>query len=234
MTAHEIAEIAAIAVGYQVYRVLRSRSGDAIGTTNRLWILVGAAVGAASGSHATEVLERWLAPEGVAGLCYSGRSIVGALLGGLVAVELAKVVLKEKQRSGDLFVLPIVVGMVIGRLGCYFDGLADCTYGVATAAPWGVDFGDGVARHPTQLYEIGFLVVLALLLSAAKRRLPLREGAFFQMFMIAYFAFRLLVDAWKPLPRLGSSPLAATQVVAMLGLAWYWRPILRPKSLLDS
>ncbi len=234
MTGHEIAEIVAIAVGYQVYRVLRSRSGDSIGTTNRLWILVGAAAGAAFGSHATEVLEAWLAPEGLAGLCYSGRSIVGALLGGLIAVESVKVALKEKKRSGDLFVLPVVVGMVIGRLGCYFDGLADCTYGVATAAPWGVDFGDGVARHPMQLYEIAFLAVLVLVLFAAKRSLRLRDGAFFQVFMIAYFAFRLLVDAWKPLPHLAGSPLAATQVVALLGLAWYWRPLLRPRTFLDS
>ncbi len=41
------------------------------------------------------------------------------------------------------------------------------TYGVATIPPWGVDFGDGIARHPTQVGEIAFLAALAALLAMA-------------------------------------------------------------------
>lgn len=29
-----------------------------------------------------------------------------------------------------------------------------------TTLPWGIDFGDSLLRHPTQLYEIVFLVIL--------------------------------------------------------------------------
>lgn len=43
--------------------------------------------------------------------------------------------------------------MAVGRLGCFFAGLPDYTYGVPTDLPWGVNFGDGVPRHPVQLYE---------------------------------------------------------------------------------
>ena len=44
---------------------------------------------------------------------------------------------------------------MIGRWGCHFAGLADGTYGVPTTLPWGVDYGDHIARHPVALYESG-------------------------------------------------------------------------------
>src|SRR6185295_8261041 len=44
-------------------------------------------------------------------------------------------------------------GIAVGRLGCFFAGLPDYTYGVPTALPWAVDLGDGIGRHPVQLYE---------------------------------------------------------------------------------
>jgi len=39
-------------------------------------------------------------------------------------------------------------------------GLSDNTYGTPTNLPWAVNFGDGIPRHPTQLYEIAFLIAL--------------------------------------------------------------------------
>jgi prolipoprotein diacylglyceryltransferase len=52
----------------------------------------------------------------------------------------------------------------VGRIGCFLTGLADNTYGTPTGLPWGVDFGDRIHRHPTQLYEIAFLMILIPLL----------------------------------------------------------------------
>ena len=34
-----------------------------------------------------------------------------------------------------------------------FAGLPDRTYGTPTSLPWAVDLGDGVGRHPVQVYE---------------------------------------------------------------------------------
>ena len=61
-------------------------------------------------------------------------------------------------------VFPLLLGMALGRVGCHLAGLTDGTYGTATTLPWALDLGDGVARHPTNLYEIGFLLLLAGLL----------------------------------------------------------------------
>ena len=61
-------------------------------------------------------------------------------------VELAKRACGVTRSTGDQFVWPLAVGTAIGRLGCFFTGLDDHTYGTATRLPWGVDFGDGILR----------------------------------------------------------------------------------------
>jgi phosphatidylglycerol---prolipoprotein diacylglyceryl transferase len=76
-------------------------------------------------------------------------------------------------------VAPLALGIAVGRWGCIFAGLPDCTFGVATTLPWGVDFGDAIRRHPVQLYEsfamLGFLGVF-LAGIAARAPLFLRQG----------------------------------------------------------
>jgi len=72
-----------------------------------------------------------------------GKTIVGALLGGLIGVEAVKRAIGAQGSSGDAFVLPLIAGIAIGRVGCFLSGLADHTYGNPTQLPCGVDFGDG-------------------------------------------------------------------------------------------
>jgi hypothetical protein len=62
--------------------------------------------------------------------------------------------------------------------------------------PWGIDFGDGIARHPTALYESLFVIALGVLLIPVWRRGPV--GHTFKWFTASYLAFRLLVDTIKP------------------------------------
>jgi prolipoprotein diacylglyceryltransferase len=147
----------------------------------------------------------------------SGKTVVGGLAGGLIAVELTKQRLGIRQATGDLFVVPLALGIAIGRIGCFFGGLSDRTYGTPTALPWGVDFGDGIARHPTQLYETAFLVVLASALAWFARR-PHRQGDVFTIFLASYMAFRLLVDFIKPevRPALGLSAIQWTALAVLL------------------
>ncbi len=55
----------------------------------------------------------------------SGKTIIGALLGGTLAVELARRHLGIRRRTGDLFALPITIGIAIGRIGCFLAGKQD-------------------------------------------------------------------------------------------------------------
>ena len=230
---HVFFEIAAFLCGFQYFLHLRRRTPDPIPPKNRLGILVGAAVGAWLGSRLLGILEHpdvlgaWDGASLLAAL--HRKSIVGGLLGGVAGVELAKRLLGESRRSGDLFVFPLLLGLLIGRIGCLLSALTERTAGVPTALPWGVDFGDGIARHPLMLYEMLFLGLLWPALAMAQRRLPLESGALFRLFLAAYLLFRFAVEALKPDWRYPWG-LTAIQTACLLGLVAYRRAVhdLRP------
>ena len=146
---------------------------------------------------------------------------MGGFLGGLFGVELTKKRLDVTASSGDLMVFPILLGLAIGRLGCFFSGMNDGTYGTATTLPWGINFGNGIRRHPTNLYEILFLAALALLLWGLERRNRLADGRRFQLFLSGYLLFRLLVEFIKPTAALPGLGLTAIQWACVAGLEYY-------------
>jgi prolipoprotein diacylglyceryltransferase len=224
---HPVLEASGYVAGYLVFRWERAKSGDALKDEHRWAVIAAAAVGALIGSRALGLLEQ--APQ--MGLHWSdwihpgGKTIVGGLLGGWLAVELLKLMMRVRTRTGDLFAVPLCVGIAVGRLGCFFAGLADDTYGVATKLPWGVDFGDGVRRHPTQLYEFVFLAVLAVVLWKWQQR-PHAEGSIFRGFLAAYLLWRLVIDFLKPQPLIaGMNAIQWACVAGLLALAVgeFWR-----------
>jgi len=225
---HWFFETLAYAVSFSIYLLLRHRQGDAIPDADRWWVVAAAAIGATVGSKLLYWLEDPLAtlrhlndPAFLLG----GKTIVGALIGALFAVEATKKYLGIVGRTGDLFALPLCVGIAIGRIGCFLTGLEDHTTGVATSFPWGVNFGDGVPRHPTQLYEITFVFLLASFIVAISQRQH-REGDLFKVFMVGYFAFRLCVDLLKPDVRVLAG-LSSIQWACTLMLLYYAPDVLR-------
>jgi phosphatidylglycerol---prolipoprotein diacylglyceryl transferase len=106
-----------------------------------------------------------------------GKTIVGALIGGLVTVELVKRYIKLRTSTGDLYAIPLALGVAVGRIGCFLTGLSDNTYGTPTNLPWGVNFGDGIPRHPTQLYEIAFILALIPFLYLVLKRTAMLSEA---------------------------------------------------------
>jgi len=123
-------------------------------------------------------------------LLLSGRTIVGGLIGGTLAVEWMKKRLGVRSRTGNVLAAPLALGIAIGRLGCFFQG---CCFGKPTTLPWGVDFGDGILRHPTQLYESLFCLILFFVLTAFQKRVR-TPGILFAVFMLFYFLFRFFEE----------------------------------------
>ena len=224
ISAHFILESLAYLVGFAIYRD-RRRFGDMIDQSNRNSIIVAAILGAALGSKLLAGLEDPLAlVQQPWSVLLGGKTMVGGLLGGTLAVEWIKRRLSVRQRTGDLFAVPMAIGIAIGRLGCFFSGLADHTYGSATNLPWATDFGDGVGRHPTQLYEIVFLLALAAVLSWMRPRRP-ESGELFRLFLMSYLGWRLLIDFLKPEPSFAG--LSAIQWACALALLFYARSTVR-------
>ncbi|HET6352020.1 MAG TPA: prolipoprotein diacylglyceryl transferase [Coriobacteriia bacterium] len=209
--------VAAIALYFYNTRGRRSGHGLAVATA----ALVGGIIGAKVPIWLVNLPKIIANPSAAAVL--SGRTIVGGLIGGALAVWLVKRRLGIRERLGNYLVPSLALGIFFGRLGCYFTG---CCYGVATKLPWGVDFGDQIARHPTQLYEAAFALVL---LAIAQLTLDgWAPGVLFRAFMIVYFVWRFAIEFIRvnPASALGLTyyQLAAAAVVLGYGVRLWLSP----------
>jgi prolipoprotein diacylglyceryltransferase len=192
MVAHSVFDVLALVAALVAYRLVGSDAGSrAPWRVHPQWLTV-ASFGTTLGAFLFGSANLWLT--GVAGL---GRSIEGGLAGGVVAVELLKRRAGIAGSTGFRLVAPLAAAIAVGRIGCFLAGLDDMTCGTPTRLPWGVDFGDGIPRHPVQLYEsLAMMLFLAGLL--ARRSDPLLPRIGFYLFVGCYAGQRFLWEFLKP------------------------------------
>ena len=174
-----------------------------------------ASLGATAGAYLAGSANLWLT--GIGGVA---RSIEGAIAGAVIAIEALKWRSGVRGSTGLRFVAPLAAATAVGRLGCFFAGLDDMTYGTPTTLPWGADFGDGVPRHPVQLYESAvmavFLLVFVMLVRRGDPRL-LRTG--FYLFVGVYAVQRFAWEFLKPYGTL-LGPLNLFHLISLALLAY--------------
>ncbi len=228
---HFIFEWAGVMIGVQYYRILKKRHvphQQGMFERKTFAVLIGCILGAGIGNKLLFVIENPLVWQqfGWVSLIL-GQTIVGGMLGGLIGVEIAKKIVGVRESTGDLFVLPLAVGLCVGRVGCYLAGLHDGTFGVATTLPWGIDFGDGVIRHPTQLYDIVAVLVFIIILQRYKQRLMVVAGLSFKLFLASYLAWRFWIDGLKPVPYAYTFGWSGIQWACVIALMLYLPFVLR-------
>jgi phosphatidylglycerol---prolipoprotein diacylglyceryl transferase len=229
---HFICETLAYFIGYRYYIYLRKHTKDTISSDNRLIIFIGAAAGAFLGSHLVGVFENPAMLSHLNIIYFMGnKTIVGGMLGGLTGVEIVKKKIGVTASSGDLMVYPLILAMIIGRTGCFLAGLEDGTYGMPSNLPWAINFGDGIRRHPTNLYEIIFWLTLWLSLTTYEKRHQFSNGTRFKLFMVSYLIFRFLVEFIKP-DYFFSFGLSVIQLVCIAGLLYYYKVFVYPSKLI--
>lgn len=221
---HAVFEALALFGGARLYvHQSQRQSRRSVFQGGRFAVLCGCLLGAAIGNKLVFWLEMPQLFQQADGWqrILAGQSVVGGLLGGLIGTEIAKALSGKTASTGDGFVVPVLAGIAVGRVGCFLAGLHDGTFGRPTALPWGIDFGDGIPRHPTQLYEILFVVTLAGLLQQLSPRLGAQPGLRFKLMLSAYLLWRLLIDGLKPLPYAWPFGLSGIQWVCTLALSIY-------------
>lgn len=220
---HGILEFAAYFIGFRYFLYLRKKQTDIINTSNRVWILIGAIFGSVLGSRIIGGLEdpaQIKIADNVLLYFYQNKTVLGGLLGGVWGVELIKKIIKEKNNSGDLFTYPLILALIIGRIGCFSMGVYEETYGITTSFFTGMNLGDGQLRHPVTLYEIVFLMALWIALIKIEKYYQLANGLRFKFFMIAYCCFRFVQDFIKPHYTF-SIGLSTIQITSLIGLLYY-------------
>lgn len=185
----------ALATGWVVSR--RTQRPLPLSVWQRLGLALGAFVGGIVGAKLPFLLADW---DGfVSGRAWleSGKTIMVGLVGGYFGVEAAKWALGIQLKTGDTFAAPVAAAIAVGRLACF---VAPCCFGTPTDLPWGVDFGDGVKRHPTQLYEFCFHLSAAFVLAGLQKQGVFR-GQLIKLYIIAYLVYRFFTEFIRPEPR---------------------------------
>ena len=218
---HPILETVGIFIAMRYYGFLRKRNKSSLTTIQSFSIIIGALIGALLGSKIIGTLEN---PQALLDaknqflFFWTSNTIVGGLTFGLIGVEIAKKIIGHKESTGDLIVYPLILAMIIGRIGCFLTGVYEQTFGVETASIFGMDLGDGLMRHPVALYEIVYLIFLWIVLEIIQKKYIYPSGYLFQVFMFTYLLFRFCLDFIKPIHPifLGLSSIQLTCVCVII------------------
>lgn len=226
---HPLFEMLSFFIGYRYYIFLKKRRvADPLSSNAEWWLIIGMAVGAFAGSRLIAALENpdlFIHP--LTWMYYiGGQSIAGGLAGGILGVEITKKILSVKRKTGDLFIYPLMLGIIIGRIGCFLKGVSDGTVGLASNLPWAFSQGDGIARHPTSLYEILFIIIFWYLIEKIDKRQLLKQGDLFSLFISFYFIFRLGVEFLKPRNILVFG-VSSIQVLSIVVVIYYIQYFIR-------
>ena len=194
-----------------------------LNTQGMKWVALAGIVGGVVGAKATQ----WILGD-ASGLTSAildprngGKSLIGGLVCGWLAVEIAKRFLGIKRSTGDGWALALPAGEAIGRIGCYFNG---CCYGTRCDASWAI-YGHGAWRHPTQLYSSAAAALIFAIVWFSRGQLR-REGDSFKLYLLLYGASRLIIEfarersiVWNNLSLVQIICLE-TAIVAAIALAW--------------
>ena len=169
-----------------------------------------------------------------------GDSAPGVVVGGRVGLWIAD---RGSRSTGvaDALVPPVGAALLILCIGAFFWALRGADSGGPTGLPWGVDFGDGVARQPVMFYEA---LALAIVLARDRRFAAAAAGAGerARQFLLVYcaaglalgylkgpFHRMLLPEAAAQQPRIYASLMTAEQclcaktILVVLAALWMSR-----------
>jgi len=226
---HDAFTVLALAVGLAIYyhELARRRWLD----WKIVWISLAAILGAGVGARlitAWEHVEYYAALDGVpltVAIEHSGKSLIGALAGGYLAIVIAKRAFHYRRSTGDAYVLAIPVATAIGRIGCF---LSELPLGTPTTLPWGISVSSQAAAafarcpgcelpmHPSMLYEVLFNVIAALVILRYRDRVPV-PGDAVKLYLLAAGIFRFFVEFVR-----GNEP----QALGLTGPQWVLIPLV--------
>jgi prolipoprotein diacylglyceryl transferase len=162
-----------------------------------------------------------------------GLGIWGAVTAGAIAV----VVITRRRHMPTLVVMDcmapgIVLAQAIGRWGNWFN---QELFGKPTTLPWGLEisiehrplgYQQYATFHPTFLYESLYCLAIVALLLLAEKKLPLKQGQTFALYVILYTFGRFWFENLRIDPAHDVGPLRVNAwvslAVLLFGVWWFW------------
>ena len=208
--------VAAFCIGAVTYRWAKHK--EIATNVDASWIALFGTLFGLLAAHFSE----WLAEGSWAGYSlwsflniFDGRSIIGGLIGGWVAVEIYKWRKGIKISLGDAFALSLPLAEAVGRIGCWFNG---CCYGKQASLPIAV-YQHGEWRYPTQF--ISAIAAILIFFCLFSLRNKLKRGQLFASYLILFGVVRMVLEPLRADYNLGYSGLLSTSsalAVAISGI----------------
>jgi phosphatidylglycerol:prolipoprotein diacylglycerol transferase len=204
-----------VAAGIGLAAVVAARQAPTPGldADQRTRLSMVAVVGAVAGAYLLQLpadIFGWNAPPPLPTprdvMPMGGRTVLGGLLGGWIAVDVAKWLLRISAPSGDGFALPLAIALALGRLGCASAGC--CAGQFCDPAWWAWHDATGQPRLPIQYLEAFFHAGMAMWLWQAGRR-HWAGGRRLAIYLTLYAVVRFTLEFVREHPPV------------VLGLSWY-------------
>lgn len=190
-----------------------------------IWAIVAGLIGARL-FHVMENLDYYsVEPWAIFAVQQGGLAIWGAVAGGALAVVIRARMKKLPLASlVDGAVPALLVGQIIGRLGCIVNGDA---YGGSTSMPWGFIYTHpdaripeqlwGIPTHPYPAYEMLWNIAVLIFLFRIRRHLK-TEGLLFFVYVSLYALGRFALSFVRQ-EKVWFWGLQEAQVIALLAAA---------------
>lgn len=133
----------------------------------------------------------------------------GFILAALAVIAFARLRNLPLLALGDFTLSAMPLGHAMGRAGCFLNG---CCYGAPSEVPWAT-YAAGAMRHPVQLYETAFNLLLYATLHLLLRRG--RPGQVSAVYMMAYGAWRFGIEFLRGDDRMRTAGLDVAQLISL-------------------
>lgn len=170
-----------------------------LATTLLVYVMLGGILGAKL-YYAVDVSLRTGAPFSQLFFARDGITWYGGLLmATLVGAIGCRIHRLPVKTFADCTAVAGAVGQALGRIGCFLVG---DDYGRPSELPWAVAFPQGAPPtletvHPTQLYEVAWLLPVAALLWSRRRKSPFLFGEY----LAANGLGRIVIESWRVNPK---------------------------------
>jgi phosphatidylglycerol:prolipoprotein diacylglycerol transferase len=191
-------------VGIAVFAFMARRRGTAANDT--LFLALAGLGGGVVGAQVTELV---LGGE-------PGKSLLGGIACGYLAVILVKRSLGISRPTGDLFAPAIALGEAIGRFGCLAYG---CCEGKITTAAWALR-EDGAMRYPTELMSAAAAAATFAVLVVLERKRLLPENGLFYVQGVLLCGARFVIEFYRDVS-VTAFGLTTAQLACLGGLAFF-------------
>ena len=149
-----------------------------------------------------------------------GKSVLGGIVGGYLAVMLAKKRLGLVRPTGDLFAVALMAGEAVGRWGCFLGG---CCGGRVCTLPWAIH-----NHHPTQIYlSAACALIFVILLLTENYHKPTENGLWYLQGAL-YCPTRFLIEFFRD-GAARHSGLSTAQWVCLVGFAFFAYKLAKEK-----